>query len=194
MRLVIGLFLATTSLWSQGGISFNGPLLDPALKSHLELTDDQAAKILANNEALARRASERLQRIFTLSAEMAAELAKPSPDAMTVGTHSANMERACREDANLTKQTRDQNLGLLTEAQKTKLKALEETARLTSVIGEAQSANIYRPPFSVFGVSRGLVGGTGLIGAYPQFDFTGSTRLGCGFPGIIPFGRVTVVP
>jgi len=166
------------------------PPFDPELQKYLALTDDQVARIQANNRELTQRQATSSLRQFTLVREAQMELAQPAPDAMAVGSRYAEAQRLCREQEGGARQTMERNRAVLTEAQRQKLAELQESARLLSVVGEAQAANIYRGRARVF---PGLANGSPSGGGVAIFDPASALRPTC-FPGagVIPASRIVL--
>ena len=160
--LIAGAVVAQPISW------IDGPF-DSSLKAYLALTDEQIAKIRANNDALMSRIL--LEPSSSLSFAIINELAKPAPDPSIVGKFYAELEYGCREKARLTAGTRAQNVSLLSDVQKAKLKVLTEASRLASVIQEAESANLYRANTGFASFLLGGVGfpvGTGIVVGIPR--------------------------
>lgn len=190
MRIVLLLACVAVAGFGQG-IRFP---FDPELKRFLELTDEQVSRIETNNGNLTARLNEESARMRGLSFQAGQELAKPSPDPMVVGGFYAEQERLCRGQLRASAETRELNRAVLTEAQRQKLAALQESARLVSVVAEAQSANLYRPPIGDFFASflLGGVGGTAGSGFGFVSDLIAPSRCG-GFPGgVIPISRIVL--
>jgi hypothetical protein len=186
------LALLTLTLAAQAQVILPGPGFDPALRRHLELTDDQVARIEANNRELQTKQLDQMRRIVTLDMEIRAELAKTAPDAMAVGSRYAEQESICRSRSTAAKDTLERNRAVLTATQRQRLVALQEAAQLASVVSEAQSANLYqlRSPVTIFDP---LTGGGGVI-AFPG-SLTGAPlggRSGCSFGNLFSFGRIVL--
>ena len=189
----LGFVLLTAAMAAGQGLpqlsNFNADL-----KAHLGLSSEQVARIQANNKELADQTSNQFSRFSRQFFEINFELAKPAPDPMIVGARYAEIEKVCREDARLATRTRDQNLALLTDAQKVKLKALEEAARMTSVVEEAQSANLYRA-VPTQSLASFLLGGGALIGGGGALAIPGlGSSLVAAAPGCGRVGPVSRCP
>jgi hypothetical protein len=112
------------------------------IKEYLQMSDSQYVALLRANDELNRSLSESSRRIFTLQSEISAEGEKDSPDPMEIGTRFVEISRVCRElrtqfDAQLAK-----NVATLTDAQRTRLRALEDLAKQMGVVAEAQGMRI----------------------------------------------------
>lgn len=134
MKTCLLFFVCAVATWAQGipGAQFF------QIKEYLQLTDAQYLDMLRSNDELNRRLSESSRRLYTLQQEIAAEGEKEAPDPMEIGSRYVEITRVCRElraeyDGQVAR-----NVGTLTEAQKIKLRALEEIARQFAVVSEAQ--------------------------------------------------------
>jgi len=170
---------------------------DAELKAHLTLTDEQVARIQRNNADATQRRQEDFTRIARLRIEAGQELAKPSPNAMEVGRRFAEIETTCRSQSQASTRARQLNLAVLNDAQKAKLRALEEGLRLTAVADEAESANLYRrPALSILPFP--LPGGTGGVSGTFIFDPASIGPRGCGgglgISSLLPFLSPNVIP
>lgn len=96
--------------------------------------------------------------MFQVQSEIGDETAKSPLDPAGLGIRYAEIETICRNvrDEGVSVQTR--NLTLLTDAQKVKLKALDDAYKLLPVINEAQNAGLLSPPAPYAGVP-GLISG-----------------------------------
>ncbi|MCC6341216.1 MAG: hypothetical protein IT166_03400 [Bryobacterales bacterium] len=157
------------------------PLIE--LKQYLTLTDAQYVQLFDNLDQSRRAAAGFQQRIYQLRREIDIETERPNPDPMELGTRYAEIEHNCRAITNESKALREKNSGLLTDAQKAKLKTLDDARKLYPVISQAQLASLLEG--GVTGLSPGGVVG-GIISTIPP---TIVPVAGCAapFPGrIIP--------
>lgn len=157
------------------------PLIE--LKQYLTLTDAQYVQLFDNLDQSRRAVAGYQQRINQLRREIDIETERPNPDPMELGTRYAEIEHNCRAIANESKALREKNGGLLTDAQKAKLKTLDDARKLYPLISQAQSANLLEG--GVTGASPGGVFG-GIVSAILP---TITPAAGCAapFPGrIIP--------
>lgn len=101
--------------------------------------------------------------MFQVQSEIRDETAKSPLDPAALGIRYAEIETICRNvrDEGVSVQTR--NLTLLTDAQKVKLKALDDAYKLLPVINEAQNAGLLSPPAPYAGVPGLITGGFGSI-------------------------------
>lgn len=198
MRTLAIILLTTVLAAGQGLPQFSN--FNPDLKAYLGLSNEQVARIQGNNKELADHTGNQFGRFSREFFEINVELAKPAPDPMVVGSRYAEIEKACREDVRIARRTREQNLFVLTEAQKVKLKVLEDASRMMTVVEEAKSANLNRAAASGSFASFLLGGGGFVLGggalAIPGLGgLTSSRNSACGsnlapFPGRIVPARV----
>lgn len=141
MRYVWIALCAAASVWGQVGLipAFGFP---EQLRTYLALTADQVAKIEAQNDAFARWSAERSQRMFAVQMEIAIETARSPLDPAALGVRYAEVEAIRREIAEREKELLPANVAVLTPAQVTKLKALEEAMKLVSTGTAAQTVRL----------------------------------------------------
>ncbi len=149
-----------------------------AVREFLQLTDSQAQTILANNDEYDRFSNEKQGRIRQVQSEIAEETAKSPLDPNALGIRYAEIETICREMKDRAKEYRTRNLDILNDAQKAKVKVLEDAMKLAPVISQAQLANlagdITSAPYAFIGSSFAIGGGPGGIlggpsGCYSPF-------------------------
>jgi hypothetical protein len=116
--------------------------LIPQVRQYLQLTDTQALGIALNGDEYNRSIQERIQRIRQVQMEIAAETAKDPLDNAALGVRYAEVELICRDLRDLANNLRKQNLALLTDEQRTKLKTLEDVMKLLPTATEAQMSNL----------------------------------------------------
>lgn len=119
-------------------------LVDPfrALHEFLGLTSAQVASIDTNNVRYQRAANEKLARRFTLMAEIARETARTPLDPVAIGLRYAEAETICRDLRAAKVQLRADNFAVLNEAQASRLRVLEEAAKLLPIASLAESRNL----------------------------------------------------
>lgn len=168
MRLFRGLMLVLIAMC--GAISaqvlFPGRVvLLGQLRTYLQLTDTQAAQILANNDEYNRWTSEKQVRVYQVQTEIALETAKSPLDPNALGIRYAEIETICREIHARASEYRTKNLNVLTAEQKAKLKVLEDAMNLAPIIADAQNGNLLgnAGSYSPFYTANG---GGGLLGAF----------------------------
>ncbi len=165
-RLSLGLFIFAC-------LSASGQLPQPIpgnrfvpftqIRTYLALTDDQVARLIQNLTDYSQLVSQRQQRMFQVQSEIRDETAKSPLDPAALGIRYAEIETICRNvnDEGAAVQTR--NLTLLSDAQKVKLKALDDAYKLLPVINEAQTAGLLSPPGPYTG-APGIIPITGAFG------------------------------
>jgi len=165
---------------SQAQIIIPGPNPQPPfqqVKAYLELTDAQVTQIVLNLNDYGRLVAQRQQRMFQVQSEIQEETAKSPLDPAALGIRYAEIEAICRNvrDEGIAAQNR--NLAVLTDAQKAKLKVLEDASKLFPIINEAQNAGLLTPPGS-YSASLG----------YPRVSFLLSPAVlsGCQQPVVRP--------
>ena len=96
------------------------------IRTYLALTDDQFTRLIQNLTDYSQLFSQRQQRMFQVQSEIRDETAKSPLDPAALGIRYAEIETICRNvrDEGAAVQTR--NLTLITDAQKVKLKALDD--------------------------------------------------------------------
>ncbi len=166
----------------------NAPDPYAALKQLLGLTNDQITKMTQAQINYSRLEDNKRERAFQVNLEIDQETAKPSIDAMALGVRYLELEVICRELREAAAAISKNNLALLTDAQKAKLKILEDAMNLAPTIAQAQALQLL-PGSGSFGFASFLLGGTG-----NAFPFISPNVLSCrtvamrigGFP-ISPF-------
>jgi hypothetical protein len=146
-----------------------------ALKNYLGLTSQQVESLVNANTDYTRYQAPRLTRMAQVQLEIAQETAKSPLDPMALGLRYAEVEAIRRELAEQLDKTRQTLLGALTDAQKAKLKALEEALKLQALIVEAQCENLLAP---ATGQPATLVPVTGVTGFTSVI--TGRVAIGIG--------------
>ena len=113
-----------------------------ALKQLLGLTDDQVSRMVQAQTENALFEDGKQRRIFQVNAEIDQETAKASLDAMALGVRYLELEVICREVRDAAAAIPKENLALLTDGQKAKLKVLEDAVNLAPTISQAQSLQL----------------------------------------------------
>jgi len=141
MRLLLLGLAAFASVWGQSTLP---PIyrFPEAIRVYLALTDTQILKISEQNFEFARWSSGRSQRMYMVQAEIAQETAREPLDPAALGIRYAEVEAIRREIVERNKQLIVANVAVLTPAQVTKLKALEEAMKLASTGSEAQGMKL----------------------------------------------------
>jgi hypothetical protein len=153
----------------------------PQVREYLQLTNAQVLGIALNNDEYNRSIQERLQRVRQVQTEITAETAKDPLDPASLGVRYAEIELICRDLRDLANSLQKQNLALLTDEQRTKLKTLEAALKLIPVLAEAQMSNLlgnWTTPPNVMNGSAGFVTGAFLgVNAINGCSGTGALAL-----------------
>ena len=141
---------------SQAQIGIPGPYPQPPfqqVRAYLGLTDAQVSQIVLNLNDYGRLVAQRQQRMFQVQSEIQVETARSPLDPAALGIRYAEIESICRNVRDESIAAQDRNLGVLTDAQKAKLKALDDAYKLLPTINEAQNAGLLAPPgpYAAFG-------------------------------------------
>ena len=154
----------------------NPPDSYAALKQLIGLTNDQIEKMTQAQVNYSRFEDNKRERVFQVNSEINQETAKPSIDAMALGVRYLELEVICRELREASAAIPKNNLALLTDAQKVKLKLLEDAMNLAPTISQAQALQLLPGSSGGFGLASLLLGGTGGIGfIYNPILFTSSS-------------------
>jgi hypothetical protein len=151
------------------------------LRTYLGLTDTQVSQLLQNLNDYSTLVSQRQQRVFQVQSEINDETAKSPLDPAALGIRYAEIEAICRNVRDEAAATQTRNLTLLTDAQKVKLKALDDAYKLLPVISEAQNAGLLSPPGPY--AIPGLRLGNSVAGFF--LGYPGASISGCQ-PPVIP--------
>jgi Spy/CpxP family protein refolding chaperone len=140
------------------------------IKAYLTLTDTQITGIQAVQKQLQTAVQNLQTQIQTKQTALDTAMAGANPDALTVGkllVDIANLHKQVQTQAGT---FRDQAINLLTAAQKTKLTALNEAAKLQPAIHQAIGLLLLAPPVNPYGtpgIGGGPRGGRG-FGSMPS--------------------------
>ncbi len=157
----------------------------PQLKQYLTLTDAQISAIVQNNADYNAFSLQQQRQIQNAQLQISVETARDPLDPMAIGTLYAGIESACRELKDKAASALRLNVGILTDAQRVKLAALNDAMKLAPVISEAQFGNLLAPanspPLSFTSFQVGIIAG---ITGFPPVP-------GCALPSpvIIPANR-----
>jgi hypothetical protein len=141
MRTLFIAVLLTASAWGQSVIPIKFTPFQQ-VRAYLGLTDEQVAKMQLQINDYYRWSEGRQQRMSAVQQEIAQETAKSPLDPMALGVRYAEVEAIRRELAERSAALIPANVALLTDAQKVKLKALEEALQLASTGTEAQTLRL----------------------------------------------------
>jgi hypothetical protein len=118
----------------------------------LGLSDGQVTAILQNNSDYNNFASQQRQQIVQAQIQIVSETAKDPLDPITIGNLYAGIETTCRALRDRASTSQQQNIAVLTDAQKAKLSVLNDALKLAPTITEAESGNLLgsvgSPPYS----------------------------------------------
>ena len=140
--------MRTINVTGEGWAQTTTPILFPTpapcqdLKQYLGLTESQYQGLLSNQSSYQTFVLSKQRRVAQVNAEIAAETARENLDAMSLGLRYLELEVTCREVTDAFGKLRTQNLALLNDAQKVKLKVLEDALKLSSTIQQAQQVNL----------------------------------------------------
>ncbi len=144
--------------WAQGPILVPPVAVFPDLVAYLGLTPAQLVQLGQPNATLATFVAEKSRRMDQVNREIAEETAKSPLDPTALGLRYAELEEIRREIRAEEEKTHEQVLAVLNDAQKAKLKTLEDAMKLQPLISEAQSARLLErvpsPFFNIIPVSR----------------------------------------
>jgi hypothetical protein len=160
--------------------------LFPRMTEFLNLTHPQAMAMSLNNDAYNGFLMEKTQRIWQVQSEIAVETDSEPLDASALGIRYAEIEAICRQLRDSANDLQKQNLALLTDAQKTKMKALEEALQLIPVLEEAQMTNLLAPwttAPSGLSVTGKIYGGIGFATSAGVYGCSGSR-------GVVAYGAI----
>ena len=120
-------------------------LFPPELKAYLALTDAQTQAITRANSDYLEYGAQKSARMIQVQREIAAETSKEVLDAGALGVRYAELEAIRRDLADQLQRTREKVVAQLTDAQKVKLRSLEDARKLEGVIREAECTNLLAP-------------------------------------------------
>ena len=123
-------------------IGFPVPAFPQPLKEYLGLSDTQVAAISKINADFNQFAGEKQRRALQVQQEIAAETAKETIDPMALGVRYLELEAIRRELRDHQATLLQGTVAGLNDAQKAKLKVLDDAWKLQAVISEAQCENL----------------------------------------------------
>ncbi len=165
MRNLLLVFTLVASVWGQGPIFIEQRPFLVQIREYLALTEAQFNRIQQQNSDFSRWSQTQSQRIFEVQREISVETARQPLDPVALGLRYAEVETIRRAIAERRAKLVPENVAVLTDLQKMKLKALEEAMRLAETVGSEARA-IRLSPDSCAGVSleggfaNFLIGGT----------------------------------
>lgn len=173
MKGLICLFLAFVPLSAQ---MLQPTWIPEQLVTYLQLTREQAVKIVDNNAAYAALVQTKNQRMYEVQDEIAVETAKEIIDPTALGVRYREIELICRDINQAGVDVRKQNNDALNDTQKAKLSALEEAMKLAPLFTQAQNVDLL-PPSTTISYSA-------VIGVYAPiiYGIPSSSASGCRKP------------
>lgn len=168
MRFVVAFALTVVCAQAQ-----RIPMPPPSseLDRYLEITPDQNRLLAENLAAYTSWSRDKSSRLNQVRQEIAMETAKDQLDALALGMRYVEVEAICRQDREKQQELRRNNINVLTMAQKAKMAALEETAKLFPLILEASARNLTSAPAMQVSFVNGLPASGGfasfLLGGVP---------------------------
>lgn len=145
------MLLAAAAAWAQMPGPIPGPMPpEPAflqLARFLDLSRAQMLQVQQANAAFALLVAEKSRRAAQVNQEIAEETAKSPLDPMALGLRYVELETIRREIGDEERKTHERVLAILNDAQKAKLKTLEDAMKLQPVICEAQTLRLIEVPF-----------------------------------------------
>jgi hypothetical protein len=136
------------TLMAAGLAQMPGPAFSPALREYLALSGQQVASIVGANADNIRFQMAKQLRTAQVQREIAEETARDTVDPMALGLRYMELESIRRELRDSSARTQQAIVAVLNDAQKQKLKTLEEAARLQPLVTDAQCANLLRTPMT----------------------------------------------
>jgi Spy/CpxP family protein refolding chaperone len=130
------------------------------VKAYLSLTDAQVTSLEQLRQQQREAVRSDLEQIRVKQGELKAAVERS--DAATAGRLLIEIEGIHKRVQQAHERYRAQAIAVLNDAQKTKLKALEEAAKLMPLVGQAGALNLLPPPeLAGDGVGRGWIGPMG---------------------------------
>lgn len=130
-----------------------------ALKTYLGLSDTQVAGLRQARTDAREQSKPTMQANAQKARDLRAEMSKANPDSNTVGRLMTEMKQSRDQGLASQSQVRDKSLAILTEAQKAKLKALEDAASLQDAVREARASGLIGTPASTGGPGTPMMNG-----------------------------------
>lgn len=131
-----------------------------ALKTFLGLSDTQVASLKQVRTDAFEQAKPDRQATAQKARDLRAEMAKPNPDQAVVGRLMTELKQAREQGSTARAQIHEKSLAVLTDAQKAKLKTLEDAAALQGTVHEARMSGLLSAPTGTDGalMRRGFRG------------------------------------
>ncbi len=157
MRNLLLVLIATASAWGQGPIVLRPfPSFLAQIREYLVLTEAQFNRIQQQNTDFSRWSLGQSQRMSEVQREISVETARQPLDPVALGLRYAEVETIRRVIAERGAKLIPENIAVLTDLQKMKLKALEEAMRLAETAGsEARSIRLVPDSCGAYSFSPG---------------------------------------
>jgi len=154
----------------------------PALRQYLELSSTQVENIVRLNNDHRQDVSQKTRRSLQVQVEIRDETNREVLDPMALGIRYAELEAIRRDLNDQLKGLRTKVRAVLNDAQRAKLKALEDASKLQPLISEALCENLLDPQVQVlplrFSSGDGVL--SGVSGVLPGLIYPS----GCVFPAL----------
>jgi hypothetical protein len=115
-------------------------VFEPVMREYLSLTEAQLQDIRRNNDSYRQALNESIRRLSELNRQVVIETLKPGPDPETLGLGYQQIEMLCRQRETPASDAYQQNLRVLTEAQRELLRRLDNASSLDRVASAADAA------------------------------------------------------
>ena len=181
MRNLLLVLVVAASAWGQGPIIIGQRPFLAQIREYLALTEVQFDRIQQQNSEFSRWSRTQSQRMFEVQREISVETARQPLDPVALGLRYAEVETIRRVIAERSAKLVPDNIAVLTDLQKMKLKALEEAMRLAETAGsEARGIRLVPDFCGDFGVAFAVPGdfASFLIGDYFSCGLRGINRIG----------------
>jgi len=132
-----------------------------ALKTYLGLTDTQVSTLRQVRTDAMEQARPNMKENAQKARDLRAEMSKSNPDPNTVGRLMTEMKQTREQTRTAQTQIREKSLAVLTDAQKDKLKGLEDAAALQDAVRQARMAGLLSMPEPGEGDARPMMKGRG---------------------------------
>ena len=137
------MLIVAASAWGQGPIVIGRHPFLTQIREYLVLTEAQFNRIQQQNADFSRWSFAQFQRMSEVQREISIETARQPLDPVALGLRYAEVETIRRVIAERDAKLIPENIAVLTDLQKMKLKALEEAMRLAETAGsEARSIRL----------------------------------------------------
>ena len=117
-----------------------------ALKTYLGLSDTQVASLRQARTDAFDQAKPNMKDAAQKARDLRAEMNKANPDPNAVGRLMTEMKQMREQGRSTQTQVREKSMAVLSEAQKAKLKTLEEAAALQDAVREARMSGLLNAP------------------------------------------------